>query len=319
MRPTVVHTREMQERPAGYLGPNLDPSGLKLEPKQLAPSVYALLANRPPADNNGLIVGKRCALVVDAGINGDMSRQLQALARELSPVPLRFVANTTYHGDHTFGNYAFPDDVLICSSYQNKASMSDLDREKRIRLGNLRGNAAAIADVTTWRKPDVTFDKFLEIDLGDEIVELWHFGPGNGPGDTVVYVPSAKVAFTGNYLPRAHIGPMLLEGSPLPYIESLERMKATLEAETIVPGHGPMGDAREALDTMVAYLKWLQQTVEAARNSGNTLQQAIDTISVPPILQFPANMPHARELNANNEQMHRLNVMAAYRALEAAH
>lgn len=316
MRPNVVNTREMEERPLGYLGPNLNPEGLQLIPKQLGARVYALLANRPPADNNGLVIGKRSALLIDAGINGAMSAQLQSLARDLSTVPLRYVANTTYHGDHTFGNYAFPDDVIICSSYQNKASMSDLDREKRIRSGNLRGNITAIDDVKTWRKPDVTFDRFLEIDLGDEIVELWHFGQGNAPGDTVVYVPSAKVAFTGNYLPHARIGPMLLEGSPGPYIESLSRMKQTLDVKTIVPGHGPIGDANEAIDTMVDYLQWLQQSVEEARAAGVTVDEAVERIAVPPILVFPGSAPHADELNANNEQMHKLNVLSAYRALE---
>jgi cyclase len=318
MRPHVVGTREMEERPLGYLGPNLNPEGLRLIPTQLGTRVYALLANRPPADNNGLVIGTRCALLVDAGINGAMSTQLQSLAAELSPVPLRYIANTTYHGDHTFGNYAFPDEVVICSSYQNKASMSDLEREKRIRSGNLRGNTAAIEDVRTWRKPDITFDRFLEIDLGDEIVELWHFGQGNAPGDTVVYVPSAKVAFTGNYLPRAHIGPMLLEGSPGPYIESLARMKQTLDVKTIVPGHGPIGDAHEAIDTMVEYLQWLQDAVSRARDDGMTVDEAVQRVGVPPLLVFLDDAPHADELNANNAQMHKLNVLAAYRALDHA-
>ena len=62
-------SQEMTQRPQGYVGPNLDPTGLKLEPRKLGDGVYALLANEMPKDNNGIIVGAHAALAVDAGIN----------------------------------------------------------------------------------------------------------------------------------------------------------------------------------------------------------------------------------------------------------
>src|SRR5207248_9043173 len=85
-----------------------------------------------------------------------------------------------------------------------------------MRFGNMRGDQDVLADVTTWRQPDVAFDHYCAIDLGSKIVELCHFGPGNAPGDTVVYVPDAKVAWTGNFLMSAGIPPMLLAGGPSP-------------------------------------------------------------------------------------------------------
>ena len=100
--------QELEERPPGYQGPNLSPRGLVLKPRRLGPGVWALLANLPPKDNSGLLVGDHAALVVDAGINGAVAHQLQALAGQLTNRPVRYLANTTYHGDHTFGNAAFP-------------------------------------------------------------------------------------------------------------------------------------------------------------------------------------------------------------------
>ena len=85
--------------------------------------------------------------------------------------------------------------------------MNDLEAEKRIRTRNVFGNEAAIADVTTGRKPDRVFDTdFMELDLGNRKVQLWHFGPGNTPGDTMVYVAEARVAWTGNFLSHELIG-----------------------------------------------------------------------------------------------------------------
>ncbi|HEY2958794.1 MAG TPA: hypothetical protein VGM21_11400 [Actinomycetota bacterium] len=84
--------------------------------------------------------------------------------------------------------------VVIGSHGQTAATLTDLDAEKRARTQNLYGNLYAIADVTSWRRPDVVFDDHTEVDLGGRTVQLWHFGPGNSPGNTVVWVPEARAA-----------------------------------------------------------------------------------------------------------------------------
>ena len=308
---------ELKERPADYQGPNLDPEGLQLRPVELGDGVYALMANIPPKDNNGVIVGNHAALVIDAGINGAVSRQIQGIVAELTDKPLRYLVNTTYHGDHTFGNYAFDDDVVIISSVGNRASMSDLEVEKSFRVANLYGNDGAIADVTQWRRPDVAFDDYCEVDLGGRVVELYHFGPGNGVGDVIVYEPATKTAWTGNFLPRAGVGPMLLEGGPGPYIESLEKMRDAIDVKTVVAGHGPMGDGRDGIDTMIGYLRRLHDAVGEAVRAGKQLEETVESTALPERFAAPDLPAPAGEMLARlNRQMHRLNVVASYRALE---
>jgi cyclase len=313
-----TRTQEMEERPDGYLGPDLNPDGLVLEPRELAPGVHALLANQMPKDNNGLIVGERAALVVDAGINGTIARQIQALAQRLTDRPVRYLANTTYHGDHTFGNSAFSSEVTILSSALNRASMLDLAREKRIRGRNLRGNLAALDDVLEWRRPDIVFDRYVQVDLGGRIVELWHFGPGNAPGDTIVYVPDARVAWTGNFLPRAGIAPMLLEGGPDPYVQTLLAMQRTVDLSTIiVPGHGPLGEAGSAIDWLVRYLRDLSASVRQALAEGLDAGTTVAASPIPERYSLPTQAPHAADLRDLVRHLHRLNVLATYRGLQA--
>jgi cyclase len=155
--------------------------------------------------------------------------------------------------------------------------MHNLNYEKRMRFGNLREDGKSIADVTTWRLPDVVFDRFCAVDLGNKMVELWHGGPGNAPGDTLVYVPDARVAWTGNFLMSAGIPPMLLEGGPGPYIETLKAVQATLSIETIVPGHGPMGEGKAALENFIAYMQHLQDSVGAAIAADRSLEETLAT------------------------------------------
>jgi cyclase len=64
--------------------------------------------SRPPKDNSGLVIGQHGALVIDAGINPAMAHQIQQTVRRLTDRPILWLANTVYHGDHTFGNAAFP-------------------------------------------------------------------------------------------------------------------------------------------------------------------------------------------------------------------
>ncbi|MEU6428009.1 MBL fold metallo-hydrolase [Microbispora sp. NPDC046973] len=327
MNPTAhIPERELSERPTGYSGPNLSPSGLRLEPHALADGVHALMATIPPKDNNGLVVGRDAALVVDAGITPEVSGRIQGLVAELTDRPSRFLVNTTYHGDHTFGNMAFPADTVIVSSRANKENMADLGYEKRVRSGNMYGDEALFDAVTRWRTPDVVFDGFAEIDLGGRAVELWHFGPGNGPGDTVVYVPDARVAWTGNLLCHAGTAHMLLQGGPEPYAGTLRRMKDALpDLVTIVPGHGPSGDGHAAIDALLAYLERLHDEVLAAVEAGRTLEDATEACTDPwaegldPELSAALARYHIPQDAARRgmlelcRNLHRLNVLATYR------
>src|SRR5690349_12700173 len=200
---------EMLERPNGYIGPNLNPEGLTYRARAFAPGVYALLASPMPCDNSGLIVGSDAALLIDAGINAETAQKLQQWAARLCDQPLKYLVNTNYHGDHTFGNYAFNAEVEIIAHRNTANSMKDLAYEKKVRQRNLFGHDEQVADVTYWRKPDRVFDDRLDIDLGGRIVELHYFGPGNTPGDTIVYLREQRLAWTGNFVGHKRILPML--------------------------------------------------------------------------------------------------------------
>jgi cyclase len=307
---------EITERPAHYAGPNLDPTGVRLNRRFLARGVYALMASRVPRDNSGVVIGSRGALVIDAGINGAAARQIQKQVSALTDSPLLYLVNTNYHGDHTFGNYAFPDSTEIIAHRKTRDSMTDLNAEKAIRARNLFGRDSALDDVTHWRKPDRVFDgELLELDLGDRTVQLWHFGPGNTPGDTIVYVPDAQVAWTGNFLSNQRFTTMLLEGGPRPYIDTLARFKNQLALRRIVPGHGPIGSAA-AVDHLIAYLWWLLREVDVAVRLGLTADAAVEALPLDKRFMASRLSPASRA-NPLLRNFHRLNVLSTYRALSA--
>lgn len=310
---TLLIRHEMTERPPGYIAPNLSPVGLELVPQQLADGVYALMANQPPKDNNGVVVGEHGALVIDSGTTPEVGRLIQRVVADVTDQPIRYLTNTTYHGDHTFGNSAFGPDVAVVSSRINKAAMDDLSREKSMRTDSMYGDDRVLDDVTRWRAPDIVFDRFAEIDLGGRVVQLWHFGPGNGPGDTLVYLPDAKVAWTGNFIGPAGFPGMLLIGDPISYRHTVLAMRATLDIDTFVPGHGFIGPAQPGIDGFLTYLDHLGESVAAAKAAGQSADELYDKVPMRGIDPPPgAPKPYVELMNS----LHKLNILLTYHWLE---
>ena len=302
------------EPPAGWLPPPLDPTGVQLQTKELAPGVYALLSTRPPVDNSGFIVGEKGVLVIDAHINGAMARQIQAAVRAVTDKPILYLVNTNYHGDHTFGNYAFPAETTIVAQRETAAAMRHFDREKALLLPTVNGNAA-IFDGVRLRLPDVTFEKSLRLDLGGRVVELHHFGHGNTPGDTVVYVPEAKAAWTGNLILGAGSIPWAIEGQTQAYLETIARLAARLDIETIVGGHILITPG-ETLGVYLDYLSAHIKSVQRALGAGKTLEQTLASLPLDEIFLPPKDSPLAvaRPLM---QGFHLWNVKRTYQELKA--
>ncbi len=302
------------EPPVGWQPPPLDPTGVQLQTKQLAPGVYALLSPRPPVDNSGFIVGEKGVLVIDAHINGAMARQIQAAVRAVTDKPILYLVNTNYHGDHTFGNYAFPAETIIVAHRKTAEAMRDFDREKALLLPAVNGNAAVFDDVRL-RLPDLTFEESLRLDLGGRVVELHHFGQGNTAGDTVVYLPEAKVAWTGNLVLGAASIPWAIEGQTQAYLETVARMAARLDVETIVGGHVLMTSG----DTLGVYLDYLSghiKSVQRALGAGKTLEQTLASSPLDEAFLPPVDSPLAvaRPLM---QGFHLWNVKKTYQELKA--
>jgi glyoxylase-like metal-dependent hydrolase (beta-lactamase superfamily II) len=90
--------------------PPWDASSVNLTSKELAPSVFAVLPDDVfdedhVATTAGFVIGERAVLVIESMLNGDLASQLIGLVRQATIKPIHFLVNTSYHGDHAYGNY----------------------------------------------------------------------------------------------------------------------------------------------------------------------------------------------------------------------
>ncbi len=256
--------RQPPPPPPGYIPPPLNPSGVTLETRRLADGVYALVANTPFTDNSGFVVGSDAVLVVDSQFNGQMGRQVLEAVRRVTDKPIRYLVNTNAFGDHTFGNYVFPPETQIV------ASRRTLDALKNTTVGDVRqrmaptvGNDLSVFDGVELRLPDIAFDEEWSVDFGGRRVEARFFGQGMSPNDTVVYVPGARVAWTGNLIFGAGTIPWAQAGGIAAYRQTLDRLSKTLDVATIVPGHGALVGG----DTIATYQRYLETVQRAAADA----------------------------------------------------
>jgi len=73
----------------------------------------------------------------------------QTAVRQVTNKPILYVVNTNYHGDHTFGNYAFPPETLIVAQQKTAESMRDFEREKRFLLPTVDNDPTVVRRCTT--------------------------------------------------------------------------------------------------------------------------------------------------------------------------
>ena len=275
--------------PERFIPPFLDPTGAKLRTQRLANNVYALLSDQGAIDNNGFVVGDRGVLVIDSHINAKMAQQIIQAVAGTTNKPILYVANTNYHGDHTFGNNSFPKSTQIVVQKETARQLTNMDLEKEWMIPAVRGNTDVYKDVV-FRKPTIVFDRYLSIDLGGVTVELHHFGSGSTDGDTVVYVPSAKTAWTGNLVVGKGTLPPLFEGKPARYLETIRTFRTSLEVETVVPGHGELASG-SILERYETYLDSLVADLNELASARASVEEALQRLPIDRYHKFPEGTP----------------------------
>lgn len=296
--------------PKGFTPFFLDPTGADLEVKEMSPGVYALLSTIPNVDNTGFIVGEKGVLVVDAHISLAMARLIQERIREVTGKPLLYLVNSNYHGDHTFGNCAFPAETILIQHRKTAELVPHMDEEKKF-LFPCVGDKPEVFEGVELRLPDLVFDDYLRIDLGGRIVELHHFGPANTPGDTITYVPEARVAWTGNMTGGSLVIP--LESDAPTYLNSISRMAQTLELDHLIPAHNPISSPA-LLGGYMQYLGEVANAVRHALSDGLSLAEAMDRISLDMGAPYAPPPDHPRLTFFRD--LHAYNVQKTYQALQ---
>ena len=232
---------------------------------KVAKNVYCLYG---AGGNIGILKGEKNLLIVDAQY-ARSAKEAMAKINSLGGLPVKYLINTHYHGDHTSGNAIIGKGAQIIAHKNCKASfLKGLKPEQ---------NPAEMG------APQTTYDGKMELKLDNNSILLFYFGHAHTSGDTVVVFPKARVVHTGD---------LFFQGMP-PYIDvrdgantknwiaTINNLAKKYPDYKVIPGHGQVTDMKSYLK-FAEYLTYLRQQVAAAIKAGKTRQQTIDSIDMTP-------------------------------------
>ena len=113
--------------------------------------------------------------------------------------------------------------------------------------------------------PFLTYRTGIDLWVDDLRCEVRHVGtPAHSTNDSIVWIPERRVLFAGDLLFNGGT-PFLLAGSVAGALKAVAALK-DLDAETVVPGHGPV-TGPGVIDDVLAYLRFVADTARDAVES----------------------------------------------------
>ncbi len=210
----------------------------------LAPGVYAWLEQphgigRP---NAGVVVDQDGLTVIDTLMVPSQSARLAAAVSELGR-PVARVVLTSGHIEFAGGTARFP----LAAVYGSALTSDQLDQPPNIGAYKafMPDFAEEFQDLQTRPVSHIVDDPVM-LTPAVEVIPVHGYTPGN----LLVRVPAADILFAGGMCSFG-VTPLAFQGDPEAWARTLNSV-ADL-AETIVPGHGPVGGPAEVQE-LQAYL-----------------------------------------------------------------
>ena len=152
-----------------------DFSKVEVKAEKVAGTVYMLTGS---GGNIGVSIGEDGVVVVDDQF-APLVPKIQAAIKGLTPLPVRFILNTHWHGDHTGGNEGLGKDSTIVAHDNVR---------KRLAEGNpnLLGNK--VPPAPKGALPIITFNHSLTVHLNGEEIRALHYAKGHTDGDSIIYL-----------------------------------------------------------------------------------------------------------------------------------
>lgn len=257
--------------------------------------------------NPSFVVTTEGVVVVDTP---QLPTRAQAMRRRAESYgPIRFVINTEHHVDHIFGNYYFKGAGTVAHHqgvYDNfMVPTPDLDpfayAAEAIPTDDPDG-AAIFPDRNEYyadpNKAQLVFTGDVELRVGRHTFQLIHT-PGHTPGQVTVYVPEERTVFTGDTV-FSECQTWLMTSDVDQWLGALEVIRG-LDADFVVPGHGPV-TTKEYLATQRSVLLEWTSAVAVAVAKGWSRDETIARVNF--ANRYPVDigqeymMSHIQTLNA---------------------
>lgn len=227
----------------------------------------------------GFLLSKDGILVIDSQFPDTSAHFVEEIKKQQDS-PFRFLLNTHHHGDHSSGNIAFKGIVEHVVAHQNS-------------LVNQKATAEKQNTTDKQLFPDKTFDKSLELKLGDEKIDAYYFGPGHTNGDAVYHFKGPNIMHLGDLLfNKRHPFVDRSTGANMRnWISVLDQVQKKGNKDTLyIFGHsltpGEETGSAENLKKFQDYLDKVLRFAEAEIKKGVSKEEFIKNTSIPGVTEW---------------------------------
>jgi len=214
--------------------PPPDFSKVEIKTTDLGDNVYMLEGQ---GGNITVATARDGIIMVDSEF-APLHDKIKAAIAVVSNLPIKYLVDTHFHGDHTGGNEAFAKDGATV--------VSEINVRTRLAAGTTNG----LTGVKTPPLPDAalpakTYTGAFKIRLSGRVADLRHIANAHTDGDTYVWFKTANVLATGDTFTNGRYPNIDFAngGNIKGMIAATDLyLKLVNDKSRIVPGHGPIAD-----------------------------------------------------------------------------
>jgi len=229
-----------------------------IQRERVADNVYFFQSQYYAQVTAGAVVGQDWAVVIDTLAFPEETMEIRDFIEEELNVSVRYVINTHYHADHSWGTCFFPNALVI----------SHVLCRELLRTHAIPSLKEARKQNPTFRKSQIVFPQMtfnegsLSLKIGKKTLSLFPL-PGHSVDGIGVFIEEDRTLFSGDILMPL---PYIVDGNIDEMIASLKKIgKMTLE--NVVQGHGDVvlrGEVQGAVENHLAYLSTIRKIVRRA-------------------------------------------------------
>ncbi|MBO9309840.1 MAG: MBL fold metallo-hydrolase [Chloroflexi bacterium] len=273
--------------------------------ERVADDIYVFTSERYAQVTAGAVLSSEGAALIDTLLYPSETRQIKQFIEGRLGCPVRYVINTHYHADHTYGTYLFPEATVI--AHVRCAEL--LEQRGCESIAQARAAQREFAEVRLVLPRLLIDESPFHLRLGNKTLLMWHT-PGHTLDSIVCLVREERVLFAADTIMAL---PHFVDGDYEAHLSTLERLQHN-NFESIVQGHGEVilrGEIEEKLQSDIAYLRAVRKHAEIALTKDDPYGylQSVD-------------IEHCGKsrvlLNGIAEQLHRANLFALFERLRKA-
>ena len=250
----------------------------------------------------GVIAGPQWAVLIDTLATPEETLAIREFIEHELSLQVRYIINTHYHADHTWGNCYFPGATIIshslCRELMHERGIPSLEIAKKQNVA-LRQVKIVL--------PHLTFENGdLNLRVGKKNLILSQ-ALGHSSDSISVLVEEDRILFAGDaFMPL----PYIVDGDINELVASIKKI-GRMGLENIVQGHGDIvlrGEIEAAVKENLAYLSAIRKHVRIALKRKAPLEY-LDEVGIEECSKSRVY------LGGLAEHLHRHNLRALYKAM----